>query len=95
MLIEISSKAPQDGQSISCAPVTFGKFRDITDYIGQRDISDTFIPKGNCIHQEMLDNGFSASNGGFLATFLAFLFRVVLKKSAIRIRKSDNVPWSQ
>lgn len=49
--IEIIPKGPQDRQGISYSMVAFGKFGDITDYSGQSDASDTFIPKERCVHR--------------------------------------------
>ena len=94
-LVQISPKTSQDGQGIPYSLIAFSKFRDITDYIGQGDAPDTFIPKRRCVHQEMFDDGLKAPDGGFFAAIPPLLFRVILKQSAIRIRKSDNVPWSQ
>ncbi len=94
-LIEIGSKASQDGQSIPYTPVAFGKFGDIADYIGQGNASNAFMPEGDCIHQEMFDYGFRTPNCGLPDAILPPLFCIIFKERAVRSRKIHNVPRRQ
>ncbi len=75
--------------------VTFGKLGDITDDISQGDISDTFIPEEDCIHQKMFYNGLSTSNGGFLAAILSFLLCIVFEERVVRRGRVHDVPRCQ